>query len=183
MQISVRKPKTVAATVMDTVFQLLSHVWLFVTPWTAARQTSLSFTVPQSLFRLMSIESVMPSNHLMLCCPFLLNISQYQGFYQGIGSLHQVAKRWSFCFSLSPSNELQSWFPLWLTGLILCCPRDAEESSLTLQFESINSLVLSLLYGSTTLTSAYDYWKTIALTIQPFVGRVISLLLNMLCLS
>ena len=148
-----------------------------VTPWTAAQHTSLSFTVSQSLFRLMSTDSVMPANYLMLCCPFLLNISQYQDLYQWVGSLHQVAKHWSLCFSLNPSNELQSWFPLKPTGLTLCCPRDSQESSLTPQLESISSLVLSLLYGPTTLTSVHDYWKTIALTIQPFVGRVMSLLL------
>ena len=55
-----------------TVVQLLSHVQLFVTPWTAARQASLSFTISQSLFKLIFTESVMPSNHLSLCCPLLL---------------------------------------------------------------------------------------------------------------
>ena len=57
---------------MVVVVQSLSHVWLFVTPWTAARQASLTITISQSLLRLMSIESVMPSNHLILCCPLLL---------------------------------------------------------------------------------------------------------------
>ena len=66
------------------VVQLLSHVQLFATPWTAARQASLSFTVSQSLLSLMSIESVMPSNHLILCCPLLLlpSTSQHQGLFQ-----------------------------------------------------------------------------------------------------
>ena len=60
--------------------QLLSHVWLFVTPWTAAHQASLSFTNSQSLLKLMSIESVMPSNHLILCCPLLLLPSIFPRF-------------------------------------------------------------------------------------------------------
>jgi len=65
--------------------QLLSRVQLFVTPWNAARQASLSFTISQSLLKLMSIESVMPSNHLILCCLLLLlffNLSQHQGLFQ-----------------------------------------------------------------------------------------------------
>ena len=79
-----------------------------VTPWTAARQTFLSYTVSQTLVKLMSIESMMPSNHLILCFPLLLlpfSLSQHQGFFQRVSSLHQVAKVWSFSFSVSPSNE------------------------------------------------------------------------------
>ena len=69
------------------VVQLLSHIQLFATPWTAARQASLSFTISQTLLKLMSIESVMPSNHLNLCClllpsPPALNLSQHQGLSQ-----------------------------------------------------------------------------------------------------
>ena len=73
-------------------------------------------------------------------------------------------KYWSFSFSISPSNEFQVWFLLGLTGLTSCCPRESQESSPTPQFESINSLVLSLLYGPTFTTG-----KTIALTVQVFV--------------
>ena len=89
--------------------QLLSCVRLFVTPWTAARQTSLSITKPQSLLKLMSIESVMPSiqpSH-PLSSPFppTFNPSQYQGLFKWVSSLHQVPKYWSFSFSISSSNE------------------------------------------------------------------------------
>ena len=76
--------------------QSLSRVPLFATPWTAAHEASLSFTISQSLLKLRSIESVMPSNHLILCCPLsppvLLNLSQHQGLFQWVGSSHQVAK-------------------------------------------------------------------------------------------
>ena len=76
------------------VIQSLSHVWLFAILWTAARQASLSFTISQSLLKLMSIESVMPSNHILCRPPFppALNLSQHQGLFWWVSSLHQVAK-------------------------------------------------------------------------------------------
>ena len=75
------------------VVHSLSHVWLFVTPWTATRQASLSITNSWSLLKLMSIESVMPSNHLIFCRPVLLpSIFPNQGLFQWVSSLHQVAK-------------------------------------------------------------------------------------------
>ena len=78
------------------VIQLLSHIQLFATPWTAACQASLSFTISQSLLKLISIESVIPSNHLILCCPLLPSppafyLSQHQGLSQRVGSSRQVA--------------------------------------------------------------------------------------------
>ena len=75
--------------------QSLSHVWHFATPWIAALQASLSITNSRSLLKLMSIESVMPSSHLILCCPLLLlppSPSQHQGFFQWVNSSHEVAK-------------------------------------------------------------------------------------------
>ena len=75
--------------------QSLSYVWLFVIPWTAARQASLSITNSQSLLKLISIKLVMPSNHLILCHPYsssTFNVSQNQGLFQWVGSSHQVAK-------------------------------------------------------------------------------------------
>ena len=80
--------------------------------------------------------------------------------------------------SVLPMN-IQDWFPLGWTGWIPCCPRNCQESSPTPQFKSISSSVLSSLY-SPTVTSTQDYWKTIALTRQTLVGRVMSLLFNML---
>ena len=86
----------------------LSHVQLFGTPWTAARQASLSITNSQSLFKLMSIESVMPSNHLILCRPLLLPPSTFPSirvFFNESVLCIRWPKYWSFSFSISPSNE------------------------------------------------------------------------------
>ena len=88
--------------------QSLSHVWLFVTPWTAARQASLSITNSQSLLKLMSIESVMPSNHLIIYRPLLLPSSIFPSIwvFSKESVLHIMwPKYWSFSFSSSPSNE------------------------------------------------------------------------------
>ena len=84
--------------------QPLSRVWLFATPWTAARQASLSITNSRSPPKPMSIESEIPSNHLILCRP-LLHLSQHQGLLKWVNSLHQVAKVLEFQFNISPSNE------------------------------------------------------------------------------
>ena len=88
--------------------QSLSCVWLFGTPWTAARQASLSITNSRSLLRFMSIESVMPSNHLILCYPLLLPLSIFPSIrvFSKESVLHiRWPKYWSFSFSISPSNE------------------------------------------------------------------------------
>ena len=90
------------------VVQSLSRVQLFVTPWTAARQSSLSFTVSRSLLKLMSIELVMPSNHLVLCYPLLLMLSVFASirvFSNELALRIRWPKYWSFSFSISPSNE------------------------------------------------------------------------------
>ena len=88
--------------------QSLSRVQLFVTPWTAAHQASLSITNSWSLLKLMSIESVMPSNHLILCCPLLLLPSIFPSIrvFSKDSVLHiRWPKYWSFSFNISPSNE------------------------------------------------------------------------------
>ena len=88
--------------------QLLSHVQLFATPQTAARQVSLSFTVSQSLLKLMSIEWVMPSNYLILCCPLLLlpSVSPSTGVFSSeLALCIRWLKYWSFSFSINPSSE------------------------------------------------------------------------------
>ena len=100
--------------------QSLSHVWLFATPWTAAHQASLSITNSQSLLKLMSIESVMPSNHLILCCPLLLLPSVFLSirvFWNESVLCIIWPKYWSFSFNISPYNEhsgLISFRMVWL---------------------------------------------------------------------
>ena len=105
-----------------TVVQLLTHVQLFATPWTAAHQASLSFTISWSLFRLTSIELVMPSNHLILCCPLLLLSSTFSSirvFSNESVFCTRWPEYWSFSFSISPSNKYSGlisfridWFDL-----------------------------------------------------------------------
>ena len=140
----------------------LSHsvVSNFATPWTTARQAPLSITNSWSLLKLISIESVMPSNHLILCHPLLLLPSifpKHQGLFKWVSSLHQVAKVLEFQLQ---HQSFQWTFRTDLDGLVgsPCSPRDSQESSPTPQSKSINSLALSFLY-SLTLTSIHDYWK------------------------
>ena len=164
LQISQDKIVIVTTAVISPVtefssVQLISHVQLFGTPWTVACQASLSFTISWSLLKLMSIESVMPSNHLILSAPSpAFNLSQHQGFFfKWVSSSYQVAKilelhhqsfQWIF-----RTDFLYDWL-VWSP----CCPRDSQESSLAPQIKSINSSVVSFLY-SPTLTSIHDYWK------------------------
>ena len=140
--------------------QLLSHVWLFATPWTAARQASLSITNYWSLLKLMSIELVIPSNYLILCHPLLLMPSIFPSIrvFSNKSVLRiRWPKYWSFSSSSVLPINLEDWFPLgWKS--VSCSPRDSQESSPTPQFKSISSSALSFLY-SPTLTSIHDYWK------------------------
>ena len=144
--------------------QLLSHVQLFATKWTETHQASLSITNSQSFLKLISIESVMPSKHFILFHLLLLLLSilsRFRVFCKGLVLYIRWPRYWSFSFSISPSNEYSGlisfridWFDL------LAVQRTSlhsKESSPT-HFKSINSLVLSFLYGPT-LTSIHDYWK------------------------
>ena len=134
----------------------------FVTPWTAAHRASLSITNSQSLLKLSSIKSVMPSNRLLLYRPLLLLPSIFPSMrvFSNESVLHiGWPKYWSFSFSISPSNEYSKTDLLWdeLVGSP-CSPRDSQVSSPTPQFKSINSSALSFLYIPT-LTYIQDYWK------------------------
>ena len=133
--------------------QSLSRIWLFVTPWTAARQASVSFTIFQSLLKLMSIESAMPSNHLILCCPLLLLLKSFPASGSFLVSQLFPSDGQNIGASTSASvlsMNIQGWSP--------CSPRDSQESSPTPQFKSINSSARSLLYCPT-LTFIHDCWK------------------------
>ena len=140
--------------------QLLSRVWLFVTPWTAACQSSLSITNSQSLLKLMSIKSVMPSNHLIHCHPLLLLPSVFPSIrvFPNESVLHiRWPKYLSFRFSINPSNEYSGLISFRIDWFDLLA-RDYQGSAPTPQFKSINSSVLSFLCGPT-LTSIHDYWE------------------------
>ena len=155
----------------------LSHVWLFENPWTAVFQASLSIANIRSLLRLMSIEAVMPSNHLILCCCLILLPSVFCSIrvFPNESVLHI---RWpsigvSVSASVLPIN-IQDWSPLRLTGLISLQSKGSQESSPTPQFKSINSLVLNFL-DSPTLTSIYDYRKKAQLWLdRPLVQSNVS---------
>ena len=139
----------------------LSRVWLFATPWTAACQASLSITNSRSLLKLMSIESVMPSNYISLCHPLLLLPSIFPSirvFSNESALLIWWPKNWSFSCSISPSKEHPGLISFRMDWLGLLAVWDTQESSPTPQFKSIDSSVLSFLY-SPTLTSIHDYWK------------------------
>ena len=98
------------------IVQSLSLDQLFVTPWTTAHQAPQSSIICWSLLKSMSIESVMLSNHVILCHPSppAFSLSQHQGLFQWVSSSHQLAKYWSFSFSISPSNEYSGFISFWI---------------------------------------------------------------------
>ena len=108
LESSRKHTSTYLHSIYTVIVQLLSCVQLFATPWTAAHQASLSFNISWSLLKLTSIESAMPSNHLILCCPFLLLSSIFASirvFSNESVLLIRWPKYWSLTFSISPSNE------------------------------------------------------------------------------
>ena len=144
------------------VVQLLSRVQLFVTPWTAACQASLSITNSWNLLKLMSIESVMPSNHLVLYGPLLLLPSTFPSI--GVFSNELVfcirwPKYWSFSFSISPSNEYSGLISLRIDWFDLFAVQGTLKS--LLQYHSSKASVLrhSAFLNISTLTSIHDYWN------------------------
>ena len=144
------------------VVQLLSCFRLFATPWTAARQASLSFTISQGLLKLMSIELVMLSNHLILCRPFLLLPSIFPSitvFTNESAVRIRWPKYWSFSFGISPSNEYSGLISFWMDWLDLLAVQGTLKS-LVQHHRSKASILsaLSFLY-SPTFTSTHDYWK------------------------
>ena len=129
--------------------QLLSRVRLFVTPWIAAHQASLSITNSWSSLKLISIGLVMPSSYLILCCPLLLlsPVPPSIRVFSNESILHmRWPKYWSFSFSIIPSKENTGLISFRMDWLDLpCSPRDFQESSPTPQFKSINSLARHLI--------------------------------------
>ena len=160
--------------------QLCPTLW---DPWTAARQSSLSITNSWSLFKLMSIESVMPSSHLILCRPLLLlpPIPPSIRVFSNESFLHiGWPKYWSFSFSICPSNEYSGLISFSMDWLDLLAVQGTLKSLLQ-HHNSKASILWCSIFFTIQLSHAYiTTGKTIALTKQTFVGKVMSLLFNML---
>jgi len=168
---------------MFSSVQSLSHVRLFVTPWIATHQASLSITNSWSSLKLMSNELVMPSSHLILCHPLLLlpPIPPSIRVFSNESTLHmRCPKYWSFSFSISPSNEhprLISFRMDWLDLLAF----QGTLKSLLQHHSSKASILWHSAFFTVQLSHSYmTTGKTIALSRWTFVGKVISLLFNML---
>ena len=166
------------------VIQSLSHVWLFVTPWTAAGQSSLSFTISKSLLKLMSIEFlVMPSNYLILCHPFLLLPSIFPSirvFSKESALPIRWPNCWSFSFRISPSNGYSGLISF-RTGSFNLLAVEETLKSLRQHHSSKAPIVWCSAFFMVQLSYPYmTTGKTIALTIQTFVIKVMSLSFNML---
>ena len=141
--------------------QLLSCVRFFATPWTAARQASLSITNSRSSLKLMSIESVMPSNHLILFCPLLLPPSIFPSirvFSSELVRHIRSPKFWSLSFSISPSNEYSGLISFRMDWLDLLQCKGLSRVFFNTTVQKHQFLALSFLY-SPTLTSIHNYWK------------------------
>ena len=153
-----------------------------MTPWTAAHQASLSFTNSRSLLKVMSIESVMPSSHLMLCCPLLLlpPIPPSIRVFSNKSVLHiRWPKYWSFSFSISPSNEYSGLISFRMDWLDLLAVQGTLKS---LEHHSPKASILRhSVFFMIQLSHPYmSTGKTIALTRRTFDGKMMSLLFNML---
>ena len=163
--------------------QSLSHVQLFVTPWTAARQASLSITNSQGLLKLMSIELVMPFNHLILSRPLLPpSIFPSIRVFSNESVLHiKWPKYWSFSFSISLSNEYSGLISFRMDWLDLLAVQGTLKSLLQHHSSRASILQCSAFF---TVQLSHPYMttgKTIVLTRHTFVGKGMSLLFNMLC--
>ena len=168
---------------MYVVLQSLNCVWLFVTPWTAACQAFLSFTISQRLLKLMSIELVMPSNHLILYRPFLFLPSIFPRiriFSNELALCIRWSKYWNFSFSISPSNEYSGLISFRIDRSDLLAVQGTLKS--LLQHHKLKTSILwHLALFKVKLSYLYmTIIETIALTIQTFVGKVMSLLFNMM---
>ena len=171
------------SSILLVVVQLLSRVWLFATPWTAAHQASLSVANSWSPLKCMSIESVMPSNHLILCHPLLLPPSIFPRIrvFSNESAVHiRWPKYWSFSFNISPSNEHPGLISFRMDWLDLLAVQRTINS--LLQYHSLKASILqcsAFFIGQ--LSHLYmTTGKTIALTRQAFVDKVMSVLFNML---
>ena len=183
--ISSRRPHTrlFCLLVQFSSVQLLSCVRLFAIPWTAAHQASFSITNSWSLLKLMSIKSVMPSNHLILWHRLLLLPSIFpriRVFYNESTLLIGWPKCWSFSFSISPSNEYSGLIPFRMDWLDLLAVQGTLRSLLQYHSSKASILPCSAFFMVQLSHPCMTTRKTIALTRQTFVGKVMSLLFKML---
>ena len=165
---------------MFLVVQSLSHVWLFATPWSAARQASLSITNSQNLLKLMFIQSVMPSNHLILSRSFLLsNFPQHQGLFQWVSSLHQMTEVLEFQFQHQSFQWILRLISFRMDWLDLLAVQGTLNS---LQYHSSKaSILLSSAFFMVQLSHPFmTTGKNHGFDYVDFVGKVISLVFNML---
>ena len=178
-----QKDQAIGQLIQISSVQSLSHVQLFATPWTAARQASLSITNSQSLLKLISIESVMPSNHLILCRPLLLPPSIFPSIrvFSDESVLHiRLPKYWSFSFSISPSSEYSGvisfrmdWLDIFaVQGTLKSLLQHHSSKASILQHSAFFIVQLSHPYMTTGKTKAVTRWT--------FFDKVMSLLSNML---
>ena len=142
--------------------QLLSHVRLFATPWTAALQASLSITNSQSMLKLIPIELVMSSNHLILCRPLVLLPSIFPSIrvFSKESVLHiRWPKYWSFSFNISPSNEYSGLISFKIDWFDLLAVQGTLKSLLQHHSSKASILQCSAFFVVPTLTSIHDYCK------------------------
>ena len=142
------------------VVQSLNCVWGFVTPWTTAHQASLSITNSRSLLKLMSNQSVMPSNYLNLCCPLLLPPSIFPSITV-FSNESILLIRWPkyFSFSISPSNEYSGLISFRIDWLALLAVQGTLKSLLQHHGSKASIFWCSAWFNGPTLTSIHDYWK------------------------
>ena len=160
---------------------MLSHVQPFVTPWTAAHQASLSFTISQSLLKLMSIESVMPCNHLILCHPLLLLLSIFPSIRVS-SSESTLCIKWPnyWSFSISPSNEYSGLISFRLDWLDLLAVQETLKSLLQHHNSKASVLWCSAFFMVQPSHPYITTGKTTALTIRTLIDKVMSMFFNTL---
>ena len=152
--------------------QSLSRVWLFLTPWTVARQASLSFTISLSLLKLISVESVMPSNHLILCHSLLLSVfPSIRVFSNELAPHIRWPKYWSFSLNISPSNEHPGLISFRMNWLDLLSVQGTLKSLLQHHSSKASILQHSAFFIVQLLHRYMTTRKTIALTRRIFVGN------------
>ena len=173
-------------TILNILFSLvqsLSHIWLFAIPWTAMHQASLSITNSRSLLKLMSIVLVMPSNHLILCHPLLLLPSVFPSIkvFSNESTLPiRWPKYWNVTFNISPSNEHSGLISFWMDWFDLLAVHGTLKSLLQHYISKASILQCSAFF---ILQLSHPYMttgKTVALTRQTFVDKVMSLVCNIL---